>query len=83
MNLVQNILLITLRKRSNATSQGRLENIDMWGAEIILTEFDYKVENEVINKVAYSSDTYPNKGERGFAEFLQSCVSITKKASSI
>jgi len=69
---------------------GRYGNIDMRGAEIILTEFDYKAENEVIYnengvvirsfpaihsldgsvsftlewnglKVAYSSDTYPNK----------------------
>ncbi len=69
---------------------GRLGNVDMRGAEIILTEFDYKAENEVIYnengvvirsfpaihsldgsvsftlewnglKVAYSSDTYPNK----------------------
>jgi len=69
---------------------GRLGNVDMRGAEIILTEFDYKAENAVIYnengvvirsfpaihsldgsvsftlewnglKVAYSSDTYPNK----------------------
>jgi len=69
---------------------GRYGNVDLRGAEIILTEFDYKAENEVIYdengvvirsfpaihaldgsvsftlewnglKVAYSSDTYPNK----------------------
>ncbi len=69
---------------------GRIGNIDMRGTEIILSEFDYKAENEIIYnengvvirsfpaihaldgsvsftlewnglKVAYSSDTYPNK----------------------
>ncbi len=69
---------------------GRYGNVDIRGAEIILTEFDYKAENKVIYdengvvirsfpaihaldgsvsytlewnglKVAYSSDTYPNK----------------------
>jgi ribonuclease Z len=77
----------------------RIGNVDMRGADIILTEFDYKGENEIVYnengvvirsfpaihgidgsvsytlewnglKVAYSSDTYPNKW---WMEYAQDC----------
>ena len=79
-----------IKEAFNWDISGRYGNVDMRGAEIILTEFDYKAENEVIYnengvvirsfpaihaldgsvsftlewnglKVAYGSDTYPNK----------------------